>query len=192
MTIVSRVQERFAVWPFVWLTAAWVFLWGNLSWFNVVSGALVASFVMLLFPLPRMRVPLRARPIAFLVLVVWFAVDLVRASIHVAWLAISPRKPSGGSLVRVRLRSHEELFQTIVAEMTGLVPGTVVIDLDHRHDELLLHCLDVHTPDGRRRIRRQVLRQEERVLRALDRHADEALAKPEPRPTRSATRGGER
>lgn len=192
MSLLGAVRERFAFWPMIWLAAAWILLWGNLSWFNVFTGLLVAVFVMLLFPLPRMRVPLVVRPIATVVLVVWFVVDLVRASVHVAWLAVRPQKPEGGSLVRVRLRSDEELFQTIVAEMTGLVPGTVVIDLDHRHQELLLHCLDVHTAQGRQRIRRQVLAQEVRVLKALDRNAAETLAAPDPVPTRAHNRGGER
>lgn len=192
MTLVTTLRERFAFWPMAWLAAAWILLWGTLSWFNVITGLLVAVFVMLLFPLPRMRVPLRVRPVAFAILTARFVFDLVRASVHVAWLAVAPAKPSGGSLVRVRLRSDEELFQTIVAEMTGLVPGTVVIDLDHRHHELLLHCLDVHTLEGRRAIRRQVLAQEVRVLKALDRNVTETLASEDPVPTRPHNRGGER
>lgn len=35
------------------LTLLWVLLWGNVSWINVVSGLLLATLVLVLFPCRR-------------------------------------------------------------------------------------------------------------------------------------------
>lgn len=183
------VRERLSPVAGVWLTAVWVMLWGNLSWFNVVSGALVALVVMLLFPLPRLQIPVRFRPGPAVVLALRFLSDLVVASAQVAWIALRPGPIGGGSIVAVRLRSREDLFQTLVAEMTGLVPGTVVLDLDHASDTLTLHCLEVTTREQQDAVRRRVLLQEERVLRALDRYAERTLAGA-PERAGSGTAGG--
>jgi multicomponent Na+:H+ antiporter subunit E len=151
----------------LWLTAVWVLLWGNVSWANVLSGLVLACIVLVAFPLPRLIVGVRLRPAAFAWLLVRFLWDLVFASCVVAWQAVRPGPVVGGRVLKVRLQAEGELFQTITAEMTALVPGTVVIDLDGQSRILTLHALDVETDEEVEQVRQQVLALERRVLRAL-------------------------
>ncbi|USQ80038.1 Na+/H+ antiporter subunit E [Ornithinimicrobium faecis] len=150
------------------LTVVWVLLMGEVTLGNVVAGVLVAFLVQLVFPLPSVTVGVHFRPIAFVVLAVRFLWDMSYASVHVAWLAVRPGPTVSGIVVDLRLRSDNELFQTITAEMVALVPGTVVIDLDGERQILTLHLLDVTTRQQAEVIRHRVMAQEARVLRAFD------------------------
>lgn len=157
------------------LTVVWVTLMGEVTIGNVLAGVLVALFVQLVFPLPSITMGLRFRPIAFLILTVRFLWDMTSASIQVAWLSVRPGPTVGGVVVDLRLRSDNDLFQTMTAEMVALVPGTVVIDLDSERRILTLHLLDVTTRQQAEVIRHRVLAQEARVLRALDPDPDAVL-----------------
>ena len=94
---------------------------------------------------------------------------------QVAWLAIRPGPTVGGVVVDLRLRSDNDLFQTITAEMVALVPGTVVVDLDGQRRLLTLHVLDISTRQEAEEVRHRVLAQEARVLRAFDPDPDAVL-----------------
>lgn len=154
--------------PLLMLTTVWVLLMGQVTLGNIVAGVLVASFVQLIFPLPSVTLGVRFRPVAFVILTVRFLWDMTAASIEVAWLAVRPGPVVHGVVVDLRLRSDNDLFQTITAEMVALVPGTVVIDLDGERRILTLHLLNVTTRQQAEAIRHQVLGQEARVLRAFD------------------------
>ena len=73
----------------VLLTAVWVLLVGRLSVFTVVSGALIATIVTLLFPMPAIVWPGWIHPIGALRLVGAVTWDLARASVQLAWFALS-------------------------------------------------------------------------------------------------------
>lgn len=154
----------------LWLTVVWVFLWGDVSFANVIGGFLVSFFVLALFPLPPLGVPLRFRPIAVFVLFARFFWDLTKASIEVAWLSFRPKPPPSSVVMDMRLRSRNPLFQTITSEMVALVPGTLVIDLDSETGRLTLHGINVENREQAEKIRSNVLAQEARLVRAF--HAD--------------------
>lgn len=157
------------------LAVVWVTLMGEVTLGNVIAGLLVALFVQLVFPLPSVTVGLRFRPIAFLILTLRFLWDMTVASVQVAWLSVRPGPTVSGVVVDLRLRSDNDLFQTMTAEMVALVPGTVVIDLDSERRILTLHLLDVTTRREAEVIRHRVMAQEARVLRALDPDPDALL-----------------
>lgn len=166
----------------VLLTAVWCLLWGSLRWIDVLGGVLVALFVCIAFPLPRLDVPLTVRPVALLRLGWHFVTDLVVASAQVAWSVFTARRSPGGTLFEVPLRSTDELFVATIAGLTTLVPGSVVLDIDRLEGTLLIHGFRVHTAQEQQAFRQKVWRQEELVLRALDAHAEEVLAR-QPRGT---------
>ncbi|MFK5634344.1 Na+/H+ antiporter subunit E [Ornithinimicrobium sp. LYQ103] len=168
-----------------WLTLVWMILWGNLGLMTLVSGLVVAVVVLVVFPLPRVRVALVVRPLATLLLVGRFLADVVVASTQVAWLTVRPGIPPGGIVMDLELAGDDELLQTITAEMVGLVPGTVVIDLDPGDRLLTLHALDVTSRRQAQVVRQRVLAQEARVLRAF--HPDPASLL-DPRRRREAER----
>lgn len=167
--MMRRVFRRIHLPSVLWLTVVWMMLWGDISVFMVITGLLAAMTVLVVFPLPRLENPPVVAPWAMVVLVVRFVWDLVKASIHVAWLVFRPGPTVGGIVMDIHLRCRDDLLQTITAEMVALVPGTVVIDLDGQSGLLTIHALDVRTDEEIEAVRQLVLGQEERVVRALGR-----------------------
>lgn len=164
--------RRFHMLSVLWLAAVWVALWGALTWANVLAGLVVGVLVVVMLPMPTIDFHGRVRPLRLAMLAGRFVVDLVVASSQVAWLAISGRRPRS-AVVRVRLRSHADLYLTMTAQLCSLVPGSVVVEAHRTDGVLYVHILDV--PDGDLdRARAGVLAIEERVLRALA--SDEELA----------------
>lgn len=168
-------RRRISVGSVLWLTAVWVLLWGVPTPLTVVGGLLVSTVVLLLFPLPRVQVRLVVRPLATTVLLGRFLSDLVVASLEVSWLAVRHGPTTRGAVMDIELAGDEELLQTITAEMVALVPGTVVIDLDPHERLLTLHALNVATLREAQTVRRRVLGQEARVLRAFHPDPDSML-----------------
>lgn len=167
------------------LTIVWVMLMGDITLGNIVAGALVASGIMVVFPLPPVAVGIRPHLVGVLVLVLRFLWDLTVASIQVGWLTVRPGRTVHGVVVDLRLRTSNELLQTITSQMVGLVPGTVVIDMDSQNRLLTLHMLDIDSREEAEEVRRRVLAQEARVIRALD-PDPEAVLDPRRNPPPSA------
>ncbi|MDO5711830.1 MAG: Na+/H+ antiporter subunit E, partial [Micrococcales bacterium] len=105
----------------------------------------------------------------------YFLLDLVKASVHVAASASAPWIQPRGRILIVPLRSDYDLFGVLTAELTTLVPGSIVIDLDTSRREMVVHIFDASAGDDAT-FRARVLQQEARVLRALARRAEEILA----------------
>lgn len=166
-------RRRFSWWSVVWLSVVWLLLWGAVDPVLVVGGFLVSVLVLAAFPLPRVPIALRVRPWPVVVLVVRFLYDLAVSSAEVAWLAVRPGPVVRGVVLEIELAGDDELLQTITAEMVALVPGTVVIELQTMDRVLTLHALNVTTPQQAHEVRRRVLGQEARVLRAF--HPDPDL-----------------
>jgi multicomponent Na+:H+ antiporter subunit E len=171
--VIAVLRERVQPFPLLWLTVVWTALWRDVSVGNVLAGALLGAFVLVLFPLPRLVVDLRVRPAAFVVLLARFLADVVRASLQVAWRAVGPGTVPPGSIVTVQLRSRDELFQTVTAQLVSLVPGSVVVELDSPRGLLSVHAFAAGTPAEVALARANVLAQEDRVLRALAGHRPE-------------------
>lgn len=167
--------RRLQLLPILTLTVIWVLLWGTYTPVSIAGGVLLAVAVSVLFPLPPLALGLRLRPVPFLVLCARFAYDLVRASIIVSTQSVLPWVHPRGHLVTVDLLSDDDLFAVITAEMTALVPGSVVIDLEPHRRRMTLHVFDA-SEDELVRVADRVRATERRVLRALARDADTILA----------------
>ena len=152
----------------VWLTVVWVVLWGDLSLISVVGGFVVAIVVCLVFPLPPLRLDMRVRPLRA-GSGCWCAsrADVVVSSVQVAWVVLAPRRPLRNAVMEVNLRTPSDFVLTVVAEMTCLIPGSLVVEARRSTHTLFLHVLDVGDRAGVERFRQSVLDQERRVVRAL-------------------------
>jgi len=175
----SRPRRYRAVqpWVVVWLSLVWLALWGAVTPLLVVSAPVVAVLVCLVFPLPPLRLGARVRWGALLVLLGRFAVDVVRASVQVAWVTLrqAPRRPGvplRNALVRVDLASESDVVLTATVVMLSLVPGSVLVEARRSTHTLFLHVLDVHDDAGVERFRATVLEQEQRILAAFEPRAD--------------------
>lgn len=163
-----RTRNLAAHWrALIVLATVWVLLWGDLSWANVVGGIAVGVVVIVLFPLPRIttRGTLRIGP--FLALAGRFIVEVFTASFQVAWLALRPGPQPRGGVVGVKLRNPNDVFLTVTAEITSLVPGSVVVEAHRRTGMLYMHVLDLEASGGPEGVRTATLNLEARVLRAF-------------------------
>lgn len=168
MSLHPRRRGLLAQWPtIVWLTVVWCFLWGEVTWANVLGGLVIAVVVTTVFPLPAMGIKIRMRPWHLLRLAWYFLSSLTVASFQVAWQALNPRFEPRGAVVGVRMRNPADLYLTVTAELSTLVPGTLVVEAQRITGMIYLHVLDLAASGGEDRVRADVLELEEHVLRAL-------------------------
>lgn len=161
-------------WTVLGLTIVWVVLWGELSVLIVISGLLVGLLVTLIFPLPPLPYDGRVRPLALAWLLIRLLGDLIVASIEVIRTVLRPGRPTRGAIVRARLRSDSDLYQTLVAELISLVPGSIAVEARRSSRTLYLHVLDVTDDADLDRVRQEVRDIEARVLRSLGSKAERA------------------
>ncbi|WP_051139588.1 Na+/H+ antiporter subunit E [Aestuariimicrobium kwangyangense] len=156
----------------VGLTVIWVMLWGSLSLGTVVFGLLTAVVIQVTFPLPDVDELEHFRPLAFLALAAHTASGLVTSSISVAAKVLAFRTPTRNAMIRVPLRTTSQFVSSITAELTTLVPGSIVIDVDD--GDLVVHVFDASTPEAIDRARLSVRRTEARVIRAFGSNQERA------------------
>jgi multicomponent Na+:H+ antiporter subunit E len=104
------------------------------------------------------------------------------SSIQVARVVLRPPRPLRNAVVEVNLRTPSDLVLTLVAEMTCLIPGSLVVEARRSTHTLYLHVLDIGDEEGVERFRQGVLDQETRVVRAMGRHVDHLTDPPAPTP----------
>ena len=171
-----RRALRFKLASTVWLTTLWVLLWGDLSWANVLGGLAVGLIVTAVLPMPSVDFHGRVHPIPLLYLAWRFVADLAVASVQVSWLALDPRRHPRSAVIGVQLRSHSDLYLTLTAEMSTLVPGSLVVEAHRTTGVLYMHVLDTPMAGGVEQARAHVLDTEARILRALASDAELAQA----------------
>lgn len=156
------------------LTLVWVLLWGSIAPLVIIGGVLVGTLVTQAFPFPPVSENLTLRPWNTVKLIAKFLADLTTASFQVGWLAIRPASPPKSALIEVPLVTDSALLQTLTAELVSLVPGSLLIELDHEGRRMWLHVLVADTHEQVEAARRKAHHQELRVLAAFGR--DEELA----------------
>jgi multicomponent Na+:H+ antiporter subunit E len=156
-----------------WLAVVWVALWGDLSALNVVSGLLVAMAVCLVFPLPRLQLHLHVRPLPLGRLILHFLVDVVIASAQVTWTTLQFHRQPRNAVIEVQLRTPSDFVMTVVAEMTSLVPGSLVVEARRSTHTLFLHVLDARNEAGVSKMRREVFALERRIVLAFGTETDQ-------------------
>lgn len=176
MTLHPRRRGFFRQWPTaLWLAVVWTLLWGDLTVGNVLSGIAVGFVVTFAFPLPAIGFRVRVRPWPFLLLAGYFLSELTVASFQVAGQALNPRFTPRGAVIGVKLRNPADLYLTITAELSSLVPGSLVIEAHRLTGMLYLHVLDLEAHGGADKVRQHTLDLEARVLRAMA--SDDELAR---------------
>lgn len=157
-----------AQWPAVpALALLWMLLWGEFSWANLFGGLAIGLLVVMVMPMPSIDFHGKVRPWRLLLLILRFHWDLVRASIQVSSLAFRFGYTPRGAIVGVRLRSSSDLSMTLVAELSSLVPGSLVVEAHRLTGTLYLHVLDVQYSGGIEKVRSDTRALEARVLRAI-------------------------
>jgi multicomponent Na+:H+ antiporter subunit E len=161
-----------AQWPTVLgLTVVWVLLWGTLSVANVATGIVVGVVVCVIFPLPPIETQVRLRPLGLLRFGARFAVDMVVSSWRLSRYVLGIRPPLCAVLA-VRMRSPSDLMLTATSVAVAAVPGSNVLDVHRASGTLYVHVMGAAEDAERERARYEVLRLEDRVVRAFGSRAD--------------------
>ncbi|SIR93762.1 Na+/H+ antiporter subunit E [Williamsia sterculiae] len=155
----------------VWLAAVWVLLWGTLTWGNVLAGLGVGLLITLLLPLPRVPVEGRVHPLVVLDLLGRLIVDFFISSAQVAWLTVRPRPPMG-AVLRTRLAIRSDMVLTLAVDYINLVPGTMVLEIDHRRRLLYVHVIDVSSDRSVAKFYKQMATVERLFTRAFERESE--------------------
>lgn len=171
-----RHALRFSFAATLWLTVVWVLLWGDLSVANVLGGLVVALVVGFTLRMPSVHFTGRIHLLSLLYLVAVFVRDLVVASAQVMALAFTPGRVPRSAVVAVQLRSPSDLYITLTAAVTSLVPGSIVVEAHRTTGMLYVHILDVGISGGLEKARTHVLDNEARVLRAIASDSELAAA----------------
>ncbi|GEE01365.1 hypothetical protein nbrc107696_18110 [Gordonia spumicola] len=131
------------LWGLFWLAFVWVLLWGDITWGNIVVGVVLGIVVMTVLPLPRVPVEGRIHPMAAMRLLGSLVVNFISSSAQVAWAAVKPGPPPLGAVVRVHIAIKSDLVLTLAVNYINLVPGTMVVEIDHLRRMLYVHIFDV-------------------------------------------------
>ncbi len=149
------------------LLVLWVFLWGSYSASTILTGAIVATIIPLIFYLP----PIESVSRFHLGWALWFVmrlfIDITRSSFIVAGQALGIGYSDKSAVIRVPLRSRSDLILTATAEASTLIPGTVVIDVDREARDLYLHVFSVRSKEDVERARADALAIEARAIKAI-------------------------
>ncbi|MFO7690749.1 MAG: Na+/H+ antiporter subunit E [Cryobacterium sp.] len=173
----TTTKERLAavanqVPPLITLTVLWMLLWGEFSWLNVLVGLTVSLVVTVAFYLVPVQLSGRLHPWHTVAFFVRLLIDIVRASVEVAWLAVKPRLVTSNAILAIPLRTRSDLILTWTAVATSIVPGSIVIDIDRENSTLFLHVLNMGSARDIERFRRRVLDTERRIVRGFGSHED--------------------
>ncbi|AZZ80008.1 Na+/H+ antiporter subunit E [Gordonia alkanivorans] len=160
------------LWTIAWLTFVWVLLWGTVSWANIIGGVVLAVAVLTVLPLPRVPVEGRIHPLSLARLVVRLVVDFFVSSLQIGWMAIRPGRPPLGAVVRVRVAIKSDMVLTLAVDYLNLVPGTMVLEIDHRRRMLYVHVFDVRSEKKVRAFYDQVAYVERMFIKAFERDSE--------------------
>lgn len=149
------------------MEVVWVLLWDSVSAMTLLTGVIVALGVMWMFRLPPVKLSGRFNIVYFARFMAWFAWQVCTASVHVAWLAVRPRRVGPGSMVAVQLHTRSDLLMTLVTLVNGLLPGTFVVEVDRAHAVLYLHALGANTAQAVERAREETLTIERLLAMAM-------------------------
>jgi multicomponent Na+:H+ antiporter subunit E len=153
------------------LVVLWMLLWGNISWLNLVTGAILAVVVTRVFYLPPVELSGRFNPFLFAGFLGIFARQLVVASFQVAAQAFG-RPIRSNSVIAVQLFTRSDFIMTLTAIALSLIPGSLVVEADREGSILYLHVLNTPDASAVEKTRREVLAIERRLVRALGSHDD--------------------
>lgn len=174
-----RLRSRLSWTATFGLAIVWMLLWGEYTVGAAVFGLGISLAVQLAFPLPDVPEMERFRPWPLAVLVGWSLWGLVRASVGLSVQILNPVVRIRHALIRVPLTSPSPFVRAMTAEVTTLIPGSIVVDLDRT--SMLLHVFDGR-PASIAYARREVQISERLIVRAfasraqIEQHGKEGAA----------------
>ena len=176
-----RREHRWAVEiPLIlWLMLVWAVLWGELTAKNLLVGLVLALLVTRALALPPVQLSSRFNAVHAVTLALTFLWQVTRASFEVMWTVIAHGPRASSAVTAVQLRSHSDLILTATGSTTGLIPGSVLLEVDRPNAILYFHVLDVHDDEDIEHFRESVRNTEAAWLRMMGSPEDYAALRRE-------------
>ncbi len=131
---------------------------GSISWYDIVSGIVVALIVSGFLSSFTLKNPLKTlNPVRWAWLIAYaiyyFFVAEVKSHLDVMYRILHPRTPVKPGIVKVPYRVETDYAITAVANSITNTPGTVVVDIDTNEKNFYVHWINVKTldPEGARK-----------------------------------------
>ena len=137
------------IFAFIILLGFWLLFTFNLETHNLIVGAAAALVAILLFakhfvkPVWKMLQP--QRYFWFIVYLIVFIWECIKANFDVAYRVLHPAMPIKPGIVKVKLSLKTNMAKTILANSITMTPGTISVDLID--DILYVHWIYVSSTD---------------------------------------------
>lgn len=176
-----RREHRWAVEiPLIlWLMLVWAVLWGELTAKNLLVGLVLSLLVTRALALQPVQLSSRFNVLHAVTLFVTFLWQVIRASFEVMWTVIAHGPRASSSVTAVQMRSHSDLIMTATGSTTGLIPGSVLLEVDRPNATLYFHVLDVHDDEDIEHFRESVRNTEAAWIRMMGSPEDYAALRRE-------------
>ena len=176
-----RREHRWAVEiPLIlWLMLVWAVLWGELTAKNLLVGLVLSLLVTRALALPPVQLSSRFNVLHAVTLFATFLWQVIRASFEVMWTVIAHGPRASSSVTAVQMRSHSDLIMTATGSTTGLIPGSVLLEVDRPNAILYFHVLDVHDDEDIEHFRESVRNTEAAWIRMMGSPEDYAALRRE-------------
>jgi len=150
-------RQRAPVALFLFLFLFWILFTGRLEWSALLTGLAVSLIItritwrIFLPPVhatPRpLAPPMHFRLREIVILAGLFLYDIVKATLEVSILALSPKPRLMPGIVRTDSKLKSKTALVILANQITLTPGTLTVDTDLVNHGLFVHSLNLKTLD---------------------------------------------
>jgi multicomponent Na+:H+ antiporter subunit E len=142
-----KLRSRIIVFVLAYLT--WLALTGIKSSQEIISGLVFAILVSIaaghFFITTEKSAHLLRRTYFFILYIIRFIWEMIKANLHVAYLVIHPFKPIRPGIVKIKTLLTKDSALTVLSNSITLTPGTLTVDINKEAGEIYIHCIDVHT-----------------------------------------------
>lgn len=148
------------------LLLLWIVLWGSVSAVVLLFGVLVSVGAALLCPAPTTHLSW-PNPWRLVVLGVRTAGHLISSGATVAWEAVRHGPKTRSAVVAVPLQVDTDRLVRGAVQLTGLTPGSLVLEIDRDRRVIFVHLLPVWDAEETEKRRAGVVAAETAILRAF-------------------------
>lgn len=146
----------------VMLAIAWAAMTGSFSPLNLFFGFCLAALALSLIREQVGSVSYFIQLWRGIRLGLVFIVELVKASVKVAVLVLTPRPRLSPAIIAYPLKVERDFEITLLANLISLTPGTLSVDVSEDRRTLFIHCMDAPDLDAvaadiRRNFERRIL-----------------------------------
>lgn len=147
------------------LALVWALFLGEVSLRTLALGYLAGFLPLALFHQALGTTSYVRSVFGLLDLTGYFLRELTRANIHMALQALRPRPDLNPMIISVPLQLEGDVALTLLASITGLMPGTVALGFSPDRTALYVHAAGMRNAQAARSSVRDV---ERRLLRVLE------------------------